>query len=154
MSKNKITRVDRFSVSLEPELVEAFERYISQNNYPNRSEALRILIKKALVEDEWLKDLKSAVAGIIILIYDHHRRGLVDKLLNIQHHFTGDSHSSDTSVKILATLHIHLDHNNCLEVIAVSGRSSAIRNFYSCLKSVKGLKHISLAPATCGKNLV
>ena len=147
MKRPSVGKVERFSVSLEAELLKKFENYINKNGHPNRSEALRILIKRALVEDEW-SNTSQEVVGVVSLTYDHHRRGLVDKLIRIQH----DDDSS--TVRILATLHIHLDHDNCLEVIGVSGLSSDIKNFYSHLKSVKGLKHISLTPATRGKNLL
>ncbi len=142
-------KIVRFSVSLESSLVKAFEKHIRKNKLPTRSEALRLLIKKSLIEDEWLKE-KGEVVGVVSLIYDHHRRGIVDKLIDIQHlSFSGGK----SKVKILASLHIHLDHDNCLEVITVSGNASRIKNFYTRLKSVKGLKHISLTPTSRGKNL-
>ena len=145
MKRHPVGKVERFSVSLESGLLKKFENYIDKNGHPNRSEALRLLIKRALVEDEW-SNTSQEVIGVISLIYDHHRRGLVDKLIEIQH--------DSADVKILATLHVHLDHDNCLEIISASGLSSDIKNFYSHLKSVKGLKHISFTPATRGRNLL
>ncbi|MFW6149736.1 MAG: nickel-responsive transcriptional regulator NikR, partial [Atribacterota bacterium] len=98
----------RFSVSLEKELLKRFDYRINEQRYKNRSEALRDLIREDLVVEEWQKDEK--VAGTITLVYDHHKRGLVQKLTSLQHEY----HNI-----IISTQHIHLDHDNCLEVIIV-----------------------------------
>jgi len=133
----------RFSVSLEKELLRRFDYRINAQRYKNRSEALRDLIREDLVLEEWQKNEK--VAGTITLVYDHHKRGLVQKLTALQHEY----HNI-----IISTQHIHLDHDNCLEVIIVHGKAHFLDQLASKLKSVKGVKYGNLAMATSGKELV
>ena len=135
--------IKRFGVSIEKSLIEKFDAYINSKNYTNRSEALRDLIRKELVEEQWLKSDKNA-AGAIVLVYDHHRRELVDNLLNIQH----DYHKI-----IVSSQHIHLDHRICLEIIVVKGKINEICNLESKLKSIKGVKHVSLSRSTLAEEL-
>lgn len=133
----------RFSVSLEKELLKKFDDRIHEKKYKNRSEALRDLIREDLVEMEWQKNAR--VAGTITLVYDHHKRGLVQKLTTLQHEYHH---------MIVSTQHIHLDHDNCLEVIIVQGKAHALDQLTSKLKVVKGVKYGNLAMATCGNELV
>lgn len=133
----------RFSVSLEEELLKKFDDRIREQKYKNRSEALRDLIREDLVEREWQKNEK--VAGTITLVYDHHRRGLVYSLTALQHEY----HNI-----IISTQHIHLDHDNCLEVIIVHGKARALDQLTGKLKAVKGVKYGNLSMATCGKEIV
>jgi CopG family nickel-responsive transcriptional regulator len=133
----------RFSVSLEEELLKRFDNHINQQRYKNRSEALRDLIREELVAGEWRKN--ERVAGTITLVYDHHKRGLVQRLTTLQHEY----HNI-----IISTQHIHLDHDNCLEVIIVQGKSHALDQLASKLKAIKGVKYGNLAMATCGRELV
>lgn len=136
-------KIKRFGVSIESRLLEQFDSYIAANNYENRSEAIRDLIRKELVEEEWAK-ANEDVAGAIVIVYDHHKREVVDKLLDIQHDF----HEF-----IISSQHIHLDHDNCLEIIVVRGRMTQINDLAAKLKSVKGVKHTSLTKSTLGKNI-
>jgi CopG family nickel-responsive transcriptional regulator len=136
-------KIKRFGVSIESRLLEQFDSYIAANNYENRSEAIRDLIRKELVEGQWAKTNED-VAGAIVIVYDHHKREVVDKLLDIQHDF----HEF-----IISSQHIHLDHDNCLEIIVVRGRMSEINNLAAKLKSIKGVKHASLTRSTLGKNI-
>lgn len=138
-----MSQLVRFSVSLEEKLLERFDSCIKEQKYKNRSEALRDLIRENLVQREWQKNEK--VAGTITLVYDHHKRGLVHRLTTLQHEY----HHI-----IISTQHIHLDHNNCLEVIIVHGKARALDQLTSRLKTVKGVKYGNLAMATCGKELV
>ena len=133
----------RFSVSLEEKLLQKFDYLIKKEKYKNRSEALRDLIREVLVEKEWEKD--KEVAGTITLVYDHHRRELMSTLTDIQHHFFR---------LIISTQHVHLDHNNCLEVIIVRGKARLLNQLASELKSVRGVKYGNLAMATTGKDLI
>lgn len=133
----------RFSVSLEEELLKSFDKRIQEQRYKNRSEALRDLIREELVAGEWQKNEK--VAGTITLVYDHHKRGLVQKLTSLQHEY----HSI-----IISTQHIHLDHDNCLEVVVVRGKAHTLDQLASKLKAVKGVKYGNLAMATCGRELI
>lgn len=132
----------RFTVSLDRELVEQFDRKIQAERCPTRSKAVGDLIRASLVQTEWRAN--EEVAGAIILVYDHHRRDLVNRLMQIQH---------DVHTVILSTQHVHLDHDNCLEIIAVRGRADQIQEVVRRLKAVKGLKHVALAAGTTGTRL-
>ncbi len=132
----------RFGISLPKDLLDKFDRLIREKNYTNRSEAFRDLIRENLVKAEWKKN--KEIVGAITLIYDHHKRELVNKLMDIQHDF-GDI--------IISSQHIHLDHNNCLEIIAVKGVAKEAQKLADSLKSVKGVKHGTLSLSTTGKDI-
>ena len=132
----------RFGISLEDSLLKDFDKLIDEKQYANRSEAIRDLIRNSLVEDEWKKG--KDVAGAISLVYDHHRRELMNVIVEIQHDY------QDT---IIASQHVHLDHHNCLEVIIVKGKSDKIKVLSDKLRAVKGVKHGSLTLTTLGKEL-
>jgi len=133
----------RFGVSLEKELLSKFDRLCNERKYDNRSEAIRDLIRDELVREEWTKT-KGEVSGVISLVYDHHKRELVDHLINIQHDHQGI---------IIASQHIHLDHDNCLEVVVIKGKANEIKNLAARLRSVKGVKHGELVMTTVGKDI-
>jgi len=132
----------RFGVSLEKNLLKDFDRLTAAREYSNRSEAIRDLIRNSLVEDEWKKG--KDVAGAISLVYDHHKRELMNVIVEIQHDY------QDT---IVASQHVHLDHHNCLEVIIVKGKSDHIKKLSDRLRAVRGVKHGSLTLTTLGKEL-
>lgn len=133
----------RFGVSLEKELLEKFDRLIKEKKYPNRSEAIRDLIRENLVKREWVEG--KEVAGAITLVFDHHKRDLANILIDIQHDF---------HTLIISSQHIHLDHDNCLEVIVVRGKPTEVRELADKLRATKGVKYGSLSIATTGKELV
>ncbi|MBN1185259.1 MAG: nickel-responsive transcriptional regulator NikR [Bacteroidales bacterium] len=122
--------VTRFGVSLEKELLEALDQYVKENKFSNRSQAMRHLIKNNIVEKKWQCD--NIVAGSITLVYDHHKRDLLNNLTEIQH----DHHDV-----ILSSQHIHLDHHNCMEIIAVKGKASVLTELSDKLIAVKGIQH-------------
>jgi len=132
----------RFGVSLEEDLLIKFDRLIRKRKYTNRSEALRDLIRDELVKKEWTENRE--VTGAITLVYDHHTRELVTKVLDVQH----DHHDC-----ILSTQHIHLDHHNCFEIIVTKGKSKEIETLYQKLKSIRNVKHAGFMMATQGKDL-
>ncbi len=132
----------RFGVSLPIELLKNFDILIKKMGYNNRSEAIRDLIRKSLIEEEWKS--KKEVAGAILLVYNHHTRELVNKLLDIQHDF---------GKLIISVQHVHLDHDNCMEVLAVKGKTHEIKELYYKLKSVRGVKQCELVKATTGKKV-
>jgi len=132
----------RFGISLDKELSERFDELIRRKAYTNRSEAIRDLIRQDLVEQEWLHG--SEVAGAITLIYNHHKKELLNKITDIQHDFQSS---------IISAQHIHLDHHNCLEIIAVKGSPAEVQKLASMLKAVKGVKHSTLSMSTTGKEL-
>jgi len=133
----------RFGVSIDEDLLKKFDYYLKRKDYKTRSEALRDLIRKELVEEEWIRE-DSQVVGTITLVYDHHLRELTDKLTKLQHNY----HKI-----IISTQHIHLDHNICLEIVAVKGKIKDIYGLQSKLKAAKGVKHASLSRSTLGKKI-
>jgi CopG family nickel-responsive transcriptional regulator len=135
-----MSRLARFCVSLEPELLRQFNRLVASEGYPTRSEAVKALIRQALIQKEWIKS--GEVAGAITIVYNHHKKGLVNKLIDIEHDF---------GQVIVSSQHIHLDRHNCLEIVVVKDRANRIRRLVSNLKSVKGVKHCTLVMTTSGK---
>ena len=125
----------RFGVSLDSDLLERFDELCAERDYSNRSEAIRDLIRGALVEKEW-ENAEGLSAATLTLIYDHHKSDLAKKLMSIQH----DAHHL-----IITTLHVHLDHDNCLEVLVLRGRSDEISGLAQRILAVKGVKHGQLA---------
>ena len=113
------------------------DQLVVKHQFPNRSQAVRFLINQHIVEDKWKED--KDVAGALVLIYDHHKRDLQKKLTSVQH----DYHSL-----ILSCLHVHLDHHNCLETIALKGKSSNLLKLTDKLRSIKGIKHSDLVMST------
>jgi CopG family nickel-responsive transcriptional regulator len=121
-----MSKLVRFGVSLGRDLLDRFDAFIAERGYASRSEALRDLIRASLVEEEWRKG--GEVTGAITLVYDHRKKDLVNRLTDLQH----DAHDL-----IISTQHIHLDHNHCLEIIAVRGRAAEARRLADSLRSVK-----------------
>jgi CopG family nickel-responsive transcriptional regulator len=132
----------RFGVSLEKALLNKFDAYIRERNYTNRSEAFRDMIRQELIRKQWVEG--KDVAGAVTLIYDHHRRDLLNKITDIQH---------DYQRLIISTQHIHLDHDNCLEIVAVRGNSREIQTLADILKAIKGVKHAILSMSSVGKDI-
>lgn len=132
----------RFGVSLDRRLLDDFDELIDKRKYATRSEAIRDLIRDNLVEREW--DENKETVGTITFVYDHHVRDLTRKLTHIQHDFQGH---------IMAGMHVHLDHDHCLEVLVVRGKGAEIRKVADALVSVKGVKHGKLTMTTTGKRL-
>jgi CopG family nickel-responsive transcriptional regulator len=137
-----MSKVFRFGVSLDKDLLAKFDRLIESKNYSNRSEALRDLIRQELVEREWQKG--DAVAGAVTIIYDHHKRDILNKITDMQHDF---------QKIIISTQHIHLDHKNCLEIIAVKGKPQEVKKLADTLRSIKGVKHGTLSMSTTGREI-
>lgn len=106
-----MSKLVRFGVSLEEKLLKKFDILIKGKNYSNHSEAFRDLIRQELVTKE--RDIDAEIAGAITLIYDHHHGELLNKVTDIQH---------DSQKVIISTQHVHLDHDNCLEIVAVRGK--------------------------------
>jgi len=125
-----VKRVKRFGVSIEEDLLKVVDDFIKKHKFPNRSCALRFLIRKNLVEEKWQQN--KEVAACLVLVYDHHRRGLVSKAIEIQHKYPS---------LVLSTQHIHLDHHNCLEMIALKGKAELLRELADRLIGLKGIKH-------------
>ena len=126
--------VSRFGVSLPTELLETFDELNSQAGYTNRSKAIADLIREKLVE-RTRESEKGEVIGIVTFTYDHHTSDVVEKLLDIQHSVKAGMYSS---------MHIHLDHDNCLEIVALKGEAKNVREFADSIRTVRGVKHTGL----------
>ena len=137
-----MTNLFRFGISLPKDLLDKFDKLIKDKNYTNRSEAFRDLIRQELIKKEWQEGRE--IAGAITLIYNHHKRELLNKITDIQHDF---------QKIIISTQHIHLDHNNCLEIIAVKGNPKVAQKLVDTLKSIKGVKHGTLSMSSTGRNI-
>ncbi|MFH0771976.1 MAG: nickel-responsive transcriptional regulator NikR [Candidatus Omnitrophota bacterium] len=137
-----MSKLVRFGISLEENLLKKFDSHLKEGGYTNRSEAIRDLIREGLVEREWQDD--EEITGAVTLVYDHHKRELVNRLVGIQHSYHDNT---------ISTQHLHLDRDNCLEIIAVKGRADRIKALYGRLKAEKGVKHALLAMSTTGKKI-
>lgn len=138
-----MSELTRIGVAIDSELLRKFDALIASRGYANRSEAFRDLIRDELVERAW-EQPDSKVVGTVTLVYDHHVRMLNEKLTDMQHsHFH----------HILSTLHVHLDHDNCLEVLVVKGRASEVKKIADALISTKGVKHGRLTITSTGAEL-
>lgn len=122
--------VSRFGVSLEEELLKDLDGFVVENNYPNRSRAIRALIEKYLVEKKWL--CNNIVAGAVVMVYDHHKGDITTKSNDIQHEYFD---------VILSAQHFHLSHNTCLEIIAVKGTSNRLTELSDKILGIKGVIH-------------
>lgn len=136
--------LERMSITIPRELWTAFDARNKRKGYKNRSEALRDLIRDALVKEEW-SDPKAQVAATVNVVYDHHTRSLAQKITQVQH---------DHGDIIVSALHVHLDHHNCLEIIVLRGVARRVRALADALVSIKGVKHAQLTLATEGKSIV
>jgi CopG family nickel-responsive transcriptional regulator len=119
----------RFSVSLEAELLEQFDRYCKDGRFATRSEAVRQLLRETLNAHAWESDSADA-AATLTLVYDHHRTHLSERLLELQHRHND---------MVVSTMHVHLDHDSCLEVIVLRGRAGALQQIASELRGLKGI---------------
>ena len=133
----------RFGISLDNTLLEKFDNLIAKQGYRARSEAIRDLIRDALVREEWQAG-NSETAGTITLVYSHDTTEIVDVLTDLQHHYYNS---------IVSSMHIHLDEHNCLEVIVVKGKAKDIKTISERLRGTKGVKHGNLSLTTTGKHL-
>jgi CopG family nickel-responsive transcriptional regulator len=122
---------ERVSLAIEPELLARFDALIERAG-GNRSEAVRDLIRSRLIEEEWVSASSGDAVATVTLVYDHSKRDLADKLLEVGH----DNHGA-----IMASMHVHLDHDNCLEVIALRGKPTLLRSIADHLIAMKGVKH-------------
>jgi CopG family nickel-responsive transcriptional regulator len=121
----------RIGVAIDEELLRKFDKLIAKRGYTNRSEAFRDLIRNELVQEVW-ESSNVEMFGTVTLVYDHHVRLLTEKLTELQHQY----HSA-----ILSSMHVHLDHDNCLEVILVRGKAPVVQKLANALIATKGVKH-------------
>jgi CopG family nickel-responsive transcriptional regulator len=120
----------RFSVAIGGELLERFDRYREEHRYPNRSEAVRGLMRSALVEEAVEQD-ESEAMGVLTLVYDHHAGRVAERLTELQHHHLD---------RVVTTTHVHLDAHRCLEVILLRGTARTVRDLADGLIGTKGVE--------------
>ena len=123
--------LSRIGIALDSELLARFDRFIARQGYTNRSEAFRDLIRDKLIASR-IAAPAATVVGTITLIYDHHAHGVSEKLTELQH-----AHHQ----LVVSTSHAHLDHDSCLEVLIVHGKSAAVEQFAGRLIGLKGVQH-------------
>ncbi len=132
----------RFTISIEEDLLDDFDAFMQQRHYKNRSEAIRDLIRARSVQNEWAAD--KDVMGVITLVYDHHRHQVQDKITELQH---------DCHQEIVSTTHVHMDHNNCLEVIIIRGKAAKVQQLADNLIALRGVRSGKLAMSSTGEHL-
>jgi CopG family nickel-responsive transcriptional regulator len=137
-----VSDLTRFSVSLEADLLEAFDRFVRDGAFATRSEAVRHLVREKLTHEAF--DADEPVTATLTLVYDHHKPHLVEKLLALQH---------DHSGQVVASMHVHLDHDRCLEVIVLRGVGSELRKLAETIRGLKGVHTgtLTLAGAVSGE---
>lgn len=138
-----MSELSRIGVAIDGDLLEKFDQLIAKRGYTNRSEAFRDLIRDELVRKEW-EHPDANVVGTVTLVYDHHVRLLNERLTDLQH---------EVYHNVLSTLHVHLDHDNCLEVLIVKGKASQVQKIADSLISTKGVKHGRLTITSAGAGL-
>ena len=126
-----MSEITRFGVSIENNLLKKFDKSIQKKGYINRSEAIRDLIRSNLINEINL-DLKVTSIATLTILYDHSLGNVTDRLLELQHNHTSE---------ILVSSHVHIDHNNCLEVIVLKGLTINIKELANKIKALKGIKH-------------
>lgn len=131
----------RFGISMEAPLARQFDKLLRRRGYGSRSEALRDMVRRELVRQQWENDQAEAV-GTVTLVYDHHVRELADRLTDLQH----AQHEL-----VVSTTHVHLSHETCLEVIVVRGRARDVQRLADRLIATRGVLHGELVATTTGK---
>ena len=132
-------RVKRFGVSLEEDLLKELDSFVKTHKFPNRSQAVRFLIRNNVVAQKWQHN--KEVAGCVVLVYDHHKRDLMNKSVSLQHTYED---------LVLSVQHVHLDHHNCLEMIALRGKAMKLKQLADKLIALKGIKHGQLIMSGIG----
>ena len=136
--------INRIGVSLPENLLKNFDGIILQRGYSSRSEGIRDAIRNYIVSYEWMSDIQGERVGVITIVYSHAQRGLVDNLTEVQHEF-GDI--------IKSSMHVHLDHDNCLEVVVLRGEGKDVKIAAEKMMALKGVKHVKLTTTSLGKEL-
>ena len=132
----------RFSVSLSGKLLAQFDDLLEQKGYNNRSEGIRDLIRDKLIQQE--VEENKEVVGVITILYDHHVRELSERMIDEQH---------NSEASVISSMHVHLDHHNCLEVIVAQGEGRLIQEFSGRLIGIRGVKHGELVITSTGAEI-
>lgn len=132
----------RLSFSIESALMERFDELVRLSGTENRSEFIRDMIRERLVQDAWKKD--EEVLGTLTLLFDHHVKGLTERLVAMQH---------EHDAQALASTHVHLDHHLCSEMILIRGRAGEVRDLAEKIRRLKGVLHAGLTLSSTGAGL-
>jgi CopG family nickel-responsive transcriptional regulator len=130
MAREKENSLIRFGISMDSELLERYDHLIDEKGYTNRSEAIRDMVRDSLVQQEYLTN--QPVVGSVTLVFNHHAHDITHKLTHFQHEY---------SDLIIATLHVHLTGDDCMEIIALKGPGNRLKQFSDSLLGMKGVKH-------------
>ena len=134
----------RIGVSLPDNLLARFDEIISIRGYSSRSEGIRDAIRNYITHYEWMKDVEGERVGTISLVFNHHQKGLVESLADLEHEYVD---------MIRSSLHIHLDRDNCLEVMVLKGEGSKVKTVAEKVMALKGVEHVKLTTTSAGANL-
>ena len=134
----------RIGVSLPDSLLGKFDEIIGKRGYSSRSEGIRDSIRNYILYYEWMGDIKGHRTGTVAVVYDHTKRGLSNALADIQHHY---------SHLIKSSMHIHLDHDNCFEVIVLDGEGKEIKELAEAIMAIKGVKFSKLTTVASDENI-
>ena len=132
-------RVIRISISISSELLKRFSDHVQRLGYESRSKAVQDAMQSLITESKWMCEKMGKGVGAIAMVYNHKVKGLEEELTDIQHHF---------EEIICSSMHVHLDADNCLEIIAVKGQANRVRDLTQELRIKKGVKQIKLAIVT------
>ncbi|MDR7666021.1 nickel-responsive transcriptional regulator NikR [Methanosarcina sp. Z-7115] len=138
------TELMRIGVSLPDNLLDKFDEIIEKRGYSSRSEGIRDAIRSYISYYEWMGDIKGHRVGIVAVTYDHTKRGLSNALGDIQHHYTS---------LIKSSVHVHLDHDNCFEVIVLDGDGEKIKELAEDIMALKGVKFSKLTTIASNENI-
>jgi CopG family nickel-responsive transcriptional regulator len=133
-------RADRITISLEPDLLAELDRFLERKGYTNRSQGIRDIVRARFVQEEWQSGDRPTVATVN-LVYDHHKRELMERLAHLQH---------ENLDRIVSALHIHLDHEHCLEVLVLRGPGRELQALGDALIATKGVIHGTISFSTAG----
>ena len=139
--------LSRFGVSMPVELLREFDRLSSKRGYGNRSEAVRDMVRQWLVEEEWealSEDEDEECVAVVVIVYDHERSELSQKLTHVQHDNVG---------VVVTSLHLHMDHHHCLEVILLRGPARDVSSLGESLIATRGVLFGKLVKATSGRGI-
>ncbi|MDY6958260.1 MAG: nickel-responsive transcriptional regulator NikR [Halobacteriota archaeon] len=131
-------QIERIGVSLPSNLLSKFDGILEKRGYSSRSEGIRDAIRDYITDYEWISELHGERIGVITLMYDHNQKGVSDALMDLEHEFVG---------MVVSTLHVHLDEDNCLEVILIKADAEHVRDIRERITALKGVKHVKLTTA-------
>ena len=136
MTKNQVSRI---SISVPQDLLSSFDEHIKRLGYENRSKAIQDAMRNLITESKWMCETRGNGVGAIAMVYDHKVKGLGEELTDVQHNF---------EETVCSSMHVHLDQENCLEIIAVRGKTTDVRDLAQELKTRRGVKQLKTAIVT------